>query len=111
MIASMGRRSCRPGGAVFVTEQAVVQVVENRADIKGRVLSVARIAERPDHRLVAIEVSGVFPVEGYANLFASASGTRLDVTVPASQADALQVGANVDWSRFGALLLPLGGGR
>jgi hypothetical protein len=81
---------------MFAMEQVVVQVIENRADIKGRVLSVARIAERPNHRLVAIEVSGVSPVEGYANLFASASGTRLDVIVPTSQADALQVGANVD---------------
>jgi hypothetical protein len=31
---------------------------------------------------------GVSPVKGYANLFAGASGTRLDVAVPASQADA-----------------------
>jgi hypothetical protein len=60
------------------------------------VLSVAPIPERPDHRLVAIEVSGVSPVEGYANLFAGAPGTRLDIVVPTSQADALRVGMNID---------------
>jgi hypothetical protein len=81
---------------VFATEQAVVQVIENRADIKGRVLSIAPIAERPDHRLVAVEVSRVSSVEGYANLFASAPGARLSVIVPASQADALRVGVNID---------------
>lgn len=83
------------GGTVFAMEQAVVQVIENRADIKGRVLAVAPIAERPDHRLVTIEVSGVSSVEGYANMFASAPSTRLDVIVPAPQADVLRVGAKV----------------
>jgi hypothetical protein len=76
-------------------EQAVVQVIENRADIKGRVLAVAPIAERPDHRLVTIEVSGVSSVEGYANMFGSAPGTRLDVVVSTTQADVLRVGAKV----------------
>jgi hypothetical protein len=84
------------GDIVFATEQAVVQVIENRADIKGRVLSIALIEQRPDHRLVAVEVSGVSSVEGYANLFGNAPGTRLDVIVPASQADVLRVGAKVD---------------
>jgi hypothetical protein len=93
---ALGSRAQTSGDVVFATEQAVVQVIENRADIKGRVLSVAPIAERPDHRLVAIEVSGVSPVAGYANLFTGAPGTRLDVVVPASQADALRVGGNVD---------------
>jgi hypothetical protein len=81
---------------VFALEQAVVQVIENRADIKGRVLAVGPIAERPAHRLVTIEVRSVSSVEGYANMFASAPGTRLDVIVPAPQADVLRVGATVD---------------
>ncbi|MEA2997320.1 MAG: hypothetical protein QOG74_2869 [Alphaproteobacteria bacterium] len=76
-------------------EQAVVQVVENRADINGRVLAVAPIAGRPDHRLVAIEVSGVSAVEGYPNLFASAPGTRLEVVLPAALAETLQTGGEV----------------
>ena len=73
-------------------EQAVVQVVENRADIDGRVLAVAPIAGRPDHRLVTIDVSGVSAVEGYPNLFASAPGTQLEVVLPAVLAETLQVG-------------------
>jgi hypothetical protein len=68
---------------MFAMEQVVVQVIENRADIKGRVLAIAPIAARPDHRLLTIEVSGVSSVEGYANMFASAPGARLDVIVPA----------------------------
>jgi len=80
---------------LFAAEHAMVQVIENRADIKGRVLAVAPIAERPDHRLVTIEVSGVAPVEGYANMFGSAAGTRLEVILPAPVADGLRVGAQV----------------
>jgi hypothetical protein len=80
---------------VLAMEHAMVQVIENRADIKGRVLAVAPIAQRPDHRLVTIEVGGVSPVEGYANLFAGASGSRLDVVLGAAIADALRVGAQV----------------
>jgi hypothetical protein len=80
---------------VFAMEHAMVQVIENRADIEGRVLGVAPIAERPGDRLVTIDVSGVSPVEGYANLFASAPGTRLDVILPAAHAEALKAGANV----------------
>jgi hypothetical protein len=76
-------------------EHAMVQVIENRADIDGRVLSVAPIADRPEHRLVTIEVSGVSPVEGYANLFTSAPGRQLDVILPAVLAQTLQVGARV----------------
>jgi hypothetical protein len=76
-------------------EQAVVQVVENRADINGRVLAVAPITGRPDHRLVTIEVSGVSAVEGYPNLFGSAPGTQLEVILPAVLAETLQLGATV----------------
>jgi hypothetical protein len=76
-------------------EQAVVQVIENRADIDGRVLAVAPIAGRPDHRLVTIEVSGVSAIEGYPNLFASAPGTRLEVVLPAALAETLRVGGKV----------------
>jgi|SRR3954465_15517681 hypothetical protein len=76
-------------------ELAVVQVVENRADINGRVLAVAPIAARPDHRVVTIDVAGVSAVEGYPNLFAGAPGTQLDVVLPAVLAETLRVGAKV----------------
>jgi len=38
-----------------------------------------RIADRPEHRLVTIAVSGVSAVEGFPNLFAGAPGTQLEV--------------------------------
>jgi hypothetical protein len=76
-------------------EHAMVQVIENRADIDGRVLAIVPLTDRPDHGLVTIEVSGVSPVEGYANLFAGAPGTRLDVILPAAVAQALRVGVKV----------------
>jgi len=80
---------------VIAVSHPMVQVVENRADIDGRVLAVAPIADRPEHRLVTIEVSGVSPVEGYANLFTGAPGTRLDVILPAALARTLRVGGSV----------------
>jgi hypothetical protein len=73
----------------------MVQVIENRADIDGRVVAVATIPDRPEHRLVTIEVSGVSPVEGYANLFASAPGTQLDIILPAVVIPDLRVGEKV----------------
>lgn len=80
---------------MIAMEHPVVQVIENRADVDGRVLAVAPIADRPEHRLVTIEVSGVSSVEGYANLFANAPGTQLDVILPAALARTLRVGAKV----------------
>ena len=80
---------------MFAMEHAMVQVVENRADIDGRVLAVAPIAARRDHQLVTIDVTGVSAVEGYPNLFASAPGTQLDVVLPAALAETLQIGAKV----------------
>jgi hypothetical protein len=74
-------------------EYVMVQVIENRADIEGRVLAVKADAERPDHRLVTIEVGAAVPVEGYPNLFPSAQGKSLDVYLPADLAKALQIGS------------------
>jgi len=73
----------------------MVQVIENRADIEGRVLAVSSDAARPDHRLVTIEVGATAAVEGYPNLFAGTPGNRLDVVLPAHLAEPLQIGAAV----------------
>jgi hypothetical protein len=80
---------------VLGAEQAMVQVIENRADIEGRVLAVAAEQTRPDHKVATIEVDTVKPVEGYANLFANAPGTQVTVIVPAERAGALEVGSAV----------------
>jgi hypothetical protein len=78
-----------------VMEMAMVQVVENRADIAGRVQSVRADPERPGYRLMTIEVHTVAPVEGSVNMFANAAGTRLDILVPADQAQAAAPGKTV----------------
>ena len=76
-------------------EMAMVQVVENRADITGRVQSMRADPERPDYRIVTIEVHGTAPVEGYANMFATAAGSQLEVLVAADQTHALAPGKSV----------------
>jgi hypothetical protein len=73
----------------------MVQVIENRADIEGRVVALASDQVRPGHRLMTIEVAAASPVKGYPNLFTSALGKSIDIVVPSGQAAALQVGAIV----------------
>lgn len=60
----------------------MVQVVENRADIEGRLVSVRADEVRPGHRIATVDVTGVWPVEPYPNLFEKAAGTRLELVVP-----------------------------
>src|SRR3954454_24625041 len=76
-------------------EYAMVQAIENRADIEGRILAIKPDAARPEHRLVTVEVSAASPVEGYPNLFASNTGSPLDVILPAHLAMPLKIGAMV----------------
>ncbi|MBA2399535.1 MAG: hypothetical protein H0V72_12690 [Bradyrhizobium sp.] len=73
----------------------MVQVVENRADIAGRVQLMRADPERPDYRIVTVEVHTAAPVEGYANMFSAAAGTRLEVLVAADQAQGLAPGKSV----------------
>jgi hypothetical protein len=80
---------------MFGVEQAMVQVIENRADIEGRVLAVAAEQGRPNHRVATIEIDTVKPVENYSNLFATAAGTRVDVIVPVDNAGTLEIGSSV----------------
>ena|SRR5215469_13619614 len=76
-------------------EMAMVQVIENRTDIAGRVQSVRADPARPGYRIVTIEVHGSTPVEGYANMFGTAAGTQLDVLVADEHANALTPGKTV----------------
>jgi hypothetical protein len=80
---------------VLGTEYAMVQVVENRADIDGRVLAVRPDTVRADHHVVTVDVGAAAPVEGYPNLFASAPGKQLEIVLPAALAKPLQVGTVV----------------
>jgi len=57
MSSSLARRCVALWGVtVLEMEHAMVQAIENRADIEGRVLGVKSDAVRRDHRLVTIEV-------------------------------------------------------
>jgi hypothetical protein len=76
-------------------EMVMVQVVENRADIAGRIQAMRADPERPDYRIVTIEVHSATPVEGYANMFAGAAGTRLEILVAADQAGPLAPGKSI----------------
>ena len=73
----------------------MVQAIENRADIEGRVVAIKPDTERPRHSLVTIEVGAVKSVEGYPNMFGKSSGSPLVVILPANLAKSLKAGATV----------------
>jgi hypothetical protein len=73
----------------------MVQAIENRADIEGRVVAIRPDAERAQHSLVTIEIGAVKSVEGYPNMFGKSSGTALAVSLPAGLTRSLKTGATV----------------
>ena len=73
----------------------MVQVIENRADVDGRVLELKADPTRPEYRIVTIEIGSTAAVTGYPNLFTSVLGKRLDVVLPAELAKEIDVGASV----------------
>jgi hypothetical protein len=73
----------------------MVQAIENRADIEGRVVAIKPDAERAQHSLVTIEIGAVKSVEGYPNMFGKSSGTALVVSLPANLTKSLKTGATV----------------
>lgn len=73
----------------------MVQVIENRAEIEGRVLAVTPDPTRPDYHVVTVDVSAAAPVENYPNLFANAQGKRLEIVLPAVLTKTLRIGATV----------------
>src|SRR3954463_5921824 len=76
-------------------EYAMVQVVENRADVEGKVVAVRPDAARPNYHVVTVAVGTAAAVEGYPNLFADAAGQQLEISVPAEAARSARVGAAV----------------
>ncbi|MFL5298378.1 MAG: hypothetical protein ACJ798_18520 [Phenylobacterium sp.] len=73
----------------------MVQVVENRAEIEGQVLSIADDESRPGHKRATIAVSAVRPVESYPNLLAETAGQQVEVIIPQDAAGALKPGARL----------------
>jgi hypothetical protein len=66
-----------------------VQVIENRADVSGKIRNVAPHKELADHYTVTLDVESLSSVEGFANLLGWAKGLSIDVTVSASEMERL----------------------
>jgi hypothetical protein len=62
-----------------------VQVIENRADISGKVRDVQPHETLAHYYTVKMDVESVTPVEGMANLLGSSKGMTIDVSVPEEQ--------------------------
>jgi hypothetical protein len=70
----------------------MVQVIENRADIEGRVLAVRPDPDRPQHNIVTIVADIIASVGDYPNMFSKSSGSPLAVILPAHLTEHLRPG-------------------
>jgi hypothetical protein len=59
-----------------------MQVIENWADIRGRIRSLSQLGDLPGLVTALIDVEGVTPVPGFANLLENASGDILRINIP-----------------------------
>ena len=64
----------------------MVQVVENRSHVRGRVMNVAPHPTMDGYAVVDLALSDVAPVSGYANLFGQETGKVVSVNVPLEEA-------------------------
>lgn len=80
---------------MFITGLAMVQIIENRAEIEGELLAIADDESRPGHKRATIAVGAVRPVGSYPNLLAETSGQHIDVVIPQDAAGALKPGARL----------------
>jgi hypothetical protein len=80
---------------LFAVDQAMVQVIENRADIDGHITAIEADPARPEHRVVRINVTAAASVEGYANLFSGAAGKQLEAVFPMEATKQMRVGDKV----------------
>jgi hypothetical protein len=60
-------------------DQAMVQIVENHAEIAGRLLDVAPSADRPGFVILRIEVRETHEIEDWPNLFTNDIGKTIEV--------------------------------
>jgi hypothetical protein len=74
------------------TPMMSVQVIENWALIRGKVVQIQHHPQLAGYTVVTIEVAEVLSVEGYPNLFEWASGQRIAVNVLASRTNELALG-------------------
>jgi hypothetical protein len=62
-----------------------VQVIENQADVVGRILDVRPHETLANYHVARIDVEEVFPVGDYPNLFSWAPGKSIEVNIPAEK--------------------------
>jgi hypothetical protein len=60
----------------------MVQVIENRADLIGRLVAIREDPTRPGYRLALVDVEAVSEVPSYANLLGQAGGARIELVIP-----------------------------
>jgi len=73
------RRTRGAAGASGVTDPAVVQIVENHAEIEGVLSGIAPSPDRPGFVVLTIEVRNTHPVGNSPNLFTQDVGKTLSV--------------------------------
>ena len=59
----------------------MVQVIKNRTDLEGVVLSRVTDRDRAGYDIVDVDVRRAAPVEGYADLLSSRVGNRLAISL------------------------------
>jgi hypothetical protein len=60
-------------------EAAMVQIIENRAEIAGELLATAPDPDRPGYVRLSVRIDTTRPVQGYPNLIASLEGNTVTV--------------------------------
>jgi hypothetical protein len=73
----------------------MVQVIENWAELDGRLLAMQDDESRPGHKRVSLEVRAVRPVAPYPNLLQEAAGKTIEVILPDDVARSLELGSDL----------------
>jgi len=76
----------------------MVQVIENRSQVRGRVMSIAPHPSLNGYAVVDIAVSDVAPVSGYANLFNDHVGKTVGVNVRSDEVPTFALNSGDDVS-------------
>ncbi|GAA2750431.1 MULTISPECIES: hypothetical protein [Kitasatospora] len=74
----------------------MVAPVENLTALRIRVAAIGPHPRLPDWDLAAVDVLSAAPVPGLSDLLSSRVGQRIDLAVPAKQADGLHPGIVAD---------------
>jgi hypothetical protein len=73
----------------------MVQVIENRSDLRGRLIEMRDDPTRPDHKLVTILVSAVSDVETFPNLLSTIQHQLIELVIPTAEIGAIKSGDNL----------------